>query len=163
LSSSARKEAQGIYVPVILGLNVLYVFLKYIRVSWLESVVWETFLFGVFGVSYYLLYTQILDHAVNRSSRDTSLVGGHWLDVLAVLAVIQIGAAFSSRFYWLLLMLPAWGAWALYQAVMGKGGLVGGLMGGGGPNTTEGSTGATGGVDSAPPANRKQRRSEQRN
>eukprot|EP00977_Amphora_coffeiformis_P029657 scaffold42145_cov221-Amphora_coffeaeformis.AAC.3 len=127
----------------------------------MESVVWEAFFSGVFGVSHYLLYTQILDHAVNRSARDTGLIGGHWLDVLAVLAVIQIGTAFSTRFYWLLLLLPAWGAWALYQAVMGKGGLMGGLTGG--SNTAEESTGGTGGDTSAAPTNRKQRRSEQRN
>lgn len=155
VSLPARREAQGIYVPVILGLNLFYVFLKYIRASWLESVVWETFFLAVFGVTYYLLYTQILDHAMNRSARDTGLIGGHWLDVLAVLAVIQIGTAFSTRFYWLLWVLPAWGAWSLYQTVMGKGGLMGAMTGGGGGSNTASSSNDA-------PVNRKQRRTEQR-
>ena len=121
----------------------------------MESIAWEIGMGVLFAVAYYLLYQQILDHAATRSARDTSLIGGQWLDVLAVLAVIQLGTAFSTRFYWLLLALPLWGAWSLYQTIMGKGG----LMGGGGGTADAGLSTESA---SAAPSNRKQRRADQR-
>lgn len=153
----ARKQAQDIYLPVILGLNlVYYVLLKYMRASWLQSTAWEIGFGILFAVAYYLLYQQILDHAMTARRDDKRLIGGHWLDVLAVLAVIQFGTAFSTTFYWLLLVLPVWAAWSLYQTVMGKGG----IMGGSGSTSTSSATAS--GAEGADPTNRKQRRAEQR-
>lgn len=157
---TARKQAQDIYVPVILGVNLVYYLVKYLRGFWLESTLAEVALGVLFAAAYYLLYQQILDHAANRSAKDTSLIGGHWLDVLAVLAVIQYGTAFATWFYWLLLALPAWGAWSLYQTVMGKEGIMGsaGLTGG-----SLSTSAPTADDSSAVATNRKQRRAEQRN
>ena len=132
------------------------------RGFWLESVAWEIGFGVLFTVAYYLLYQQILDHAMTARRRDDkSLIGGHWLDVLAVLAVIQFGTAFSTTFYWLLLALPAWGAWSLYQTIMGKEG----IMGGGGSSMGSASTSSAtaSGTEGAVPTNRKQRRADQRN
>lgn len=141
----------------------MYYLIKYLRGFWLESTLTEVALGVLFAAAYYLLYQQILDHAANRSAKDTSLVGGHWLDVLAVLAVIQYGTAFATWFYWLLLALPAWGAWSLYQTVMGKEGIMGSAAGltGGSLSTTSSAPPAD--DSSTVPTNRKQRRAEQRN
>ena len=142
-----------------LSINLFYYLVKYLRGSWLESKAWEIALGLLFAAAYYLLYQQILDHAAGRSAKDTgSLAGGHWLDVLAVVAVIQFGTAWFLWCYWLLLALPAWGAWSLYQTVMGKEGIMGSsnAMGGGSSSTTPMD-------EPSAPTNRKQRRAEQRN
>lgn len=151
---SARKEAQVIYIPVIFCINVFYWLLKYLRGFWLESTVWEIVFGALFAAIHFGLYLQILDHAETRSSRDKNLVGGHWLDVLAVIAVIQLGAAFSAKLYWLLLLLPVWGGWSLYQTIMGKQGIVGSM---------KGSNANVMPSQAAAPTNRKQRRAEQKN
>ena len=127
----------------------------------MESIVGEVLLgVVVLGGAHYAIYGQILDHAANQSARDSSLAGGKWLDVLAVLAVIQLGGAFDTRMFWCLLVLPAWGAWSLYHTVMGKQGLVGSMTSGNGGGSN--SSAATG-EPMAAPVNRKQRRAEQRN
>lgn len=158
---TARKEAQSIYLPVILGVNAFYWLIKYIRGYWLESTLFEIFLAVLFGATHYVVYLQILDQAMNRSARDTSLIGGHWLDVLAVVILIQLSLTYTVKASWLLLLLPLWGGWTLYQTVMGKQGIVGGMTGGSTANTSSSSTG--GGSDAAAaPTNRKQRRAEQK-
>jgi hypothetical protein len=157
----------------------MYWFLKYIRGFWLQSTVWEIFFAAVFAGTHLALYLQILDHAANHhhnhkslsysSSRSsarggggdaTSLVGGHWLDVLAVVTLIQMTTAFSTKAYWLLLLLPVWGAWSLYQSVMGKQGIVGSMTG---SNSNNNNSNYPAGNEMTAPINRKQRRAEQKN
>jgi hypothetical protein len=77
---AARKQAQGIYVPVILGLNVFYLLLKYLLDFWFSWVGWDILFLAIFAGTYYFVYQQILDNAANRSARDTSLIGGKALE-----------------------------------------------------------------------------------
>ena len=92
-------------------------------------------------------------------------MGGAALDYLAVVVVIQFGSLYSSKFYWLLLLIPVWGAWTLYQTFKGSGTAgssgatgAGGGFGGGAAMPTSGG----GNAAAAAAGNRKQRRAEER-
>ena len=80
---------------------------------------------GIFGILVLLAlqaysYVGILDNAANRSASDTSLVGGASLDILGLTLLIQfLTVLVSPAFYWLLVILPIWGAYFLYTTFRG--------------------------------------------
>lgn len=67
----------------------------------------------IWGLEYYA-YVGILDNAVNRSPGDKSLVGGSSLDLLALVLFVQFGSLIWSKLFWLLSIVPVWGAYNLY-------------------------------------------------
>jgi hypothetical protein len=79
-------------------------------ISNLESIFVLVVLFGLQVYSYF----GILDHASNNASKkqDSTLVGGSYLDLLALALIIQFGAILiSSKFYYVLaIVAPIWGA-----------------------------------------------------
>ena len=82
-----------------------------------------------------------------------SLVGGAYLDVLAVTLAIQFGTVLhSAKWYWLLCVFPVWGGWVLY-----------GMWYGGGKKSGSGGTSATA-TDGMSSGNdeRRQKRAEKR-
>lgn len=65
-------------------------------------------------------YKSILESAAT-SKTSTDLVGGAWLDVVAVVWLIQAGTAlWSPKAYYLLPGLPLWGAYKLYKTFKGS-------------------------------------------
>lgn len=129
----ARKEAAQTYQPVLIVLNAVYLILRYLLkglADFLPS--WKEWL-GIFlllalqGFS----YTGILENAANQhnaSSSPTSsqrLVGGIYLDVLGLAALIQfLSILWSPRWYGLLVIFPLWGLYSLYRTVRGDGGSI---------------------------------------
>jgi hypothetical protein len=69
-------------------------------------------------------YIGILDQAANANSGSKSskkaLVGGHHLDLLGLTLVVQYGSVLhSTKWYWLLVVVPLWGGWTLYSSFFG--------------------------------------------
>lgn len=98
---------------------------------------WESVpLLAVAGLQWYA-YAGILDQAgQTRKAGDTSLVGGSNLDLLVVTLLVQYGAVlWTSKVYYLLLMVPVWGAYALYSTFFGGGNKKSGTS----PSSTESS------------------------
>ncbi|KAL7432241.1 hypothetical protein ACHAXH_006922, partial [Discostella pseudostelligera] len=160
----ARQAASTSYFPIIIAINAGYLFLRLIYQRNLLSV--THFLATIFlvGLSY-ISYKGILeDHAntiPSTSSGAEALAGGASLDLLGLVSVVQYGSVFvSTKFYWLLLLIPIWGGWKLYSIM--KGGL-GGLF----PNkgNTRPTTNESDNIndDNAEKSNaRKQKRAEKR-
>lgn len=107
------------YKPFLLGINVVYLILRYyIAPFWDTHDLISSFesifvLIVLFGLQYYA-YKGILEHAVNYASRknDSALIGGSNIDLLALALIVQFGALLiSSKFYYVLaIVAPIWGA-----------------------------------------------------
>ena len=101
-------------------------------------------------------YLGILDSAANkRPGKDSALVGGEHLDLLALTWMVQFGSVLLTRkFYWVLCILPPWGGWTLYKAFKG------------GPNNQKGDVGTVdpySGVETDPTlADKRRKRREKR-
>lgn len=119
VTSLAKASVEKFYKPFLLGVNGIYLLLRYYLAP-----VWDTHdlissvesifvLLVLFGLQYYA-YTGIIEHAVNCASRknDSSLIGGSNLDLLALALIVQFGALLiSSKFYYVLaIVAPIWGA-----------------------------------------------------
>jgi len=119
----------GFYKPFLLGINavclILRIFLSTKTTS--DNGSWKQWLglLCTLGLQYYS-YIGILDDATNPKSNTTSkkngkaLVGGASLDLLALALVVQFGTIlWSPKVYWLLAIVPPWGAWSLYKTFKG--------------------------------------------
>jgi hypothetical protein len=104
-------------------------------------------------------YVGILDQAANAStaggsSSSSSLVGGAHLDLLAITLLVQYGTVLhSTKWYWVLALVPIWGGWKLYTT-----------FGGGGKKKVAPSSSATEdpGAKNDANADKRQKRSEKR-
>ena len=116
----ARAQASGTYLPIVLGINAVYILL------FLGSKGFDSFLnfwtaagvLSVWGLQYFA-YGGILDNAANRNPNDKSLVGGSSLDLLGLTVAIQFGSLWYPRVYWALGIVPIWGGWTLYSTAFG--------------------------------------------
>jgi len=113
---AARTAATNFYRPFLLVANTVYLLLRYFRYGWEVPSFWGSVgIFSLWALEYFA-YIGILDNAVNRSVGDKGLVGGSSLDLLGLVVLVQFGTIlFSPKFYWLLAVLPPWGAWTLYK------------------------------------------------
>jgi len=124
------------------GNTVFYLLLRYYWLGRSGVLSFSSLLvFVVFGALQYYSYVGILDaHAVaattatnasaakqtssssSSSSRNSNaLIGGHALDIFGLTVVVQYGSLLvSTKFYYLLAILPLWGAWTLYNMVRGN-------------------------------------------
>jgi hypothetical protein len=65
-------------------------------------------------------YLGIMDNAANRSTKDSALIGGAHLDLLALTWLVQFGSVLLTRkVYWVLCIVPPWGGWTLYKTFKG--------------------------------------------
>ena len=120
-------------------------------------------------------YKGILDDHAESASKSTTkvvgggkanekLAGGASLDLLGLVVLVQFGSALiSDKFYWLLAILPFWGAYKIYTMVYGAKNMMKGGSGGGGGYSSmaapaEGQLSGTG--DAA--EERRKRRAERR-
>lgn len=63
-------------------------------------------------------YMGIIDQARNKknTSKQKDLIGGIHLDFLVLTIVVQFGSAWhSTKWFYLLWVVPLWGAWMLYS------------------------------------------------
>ena len=144
-AKAAAKTASSTYLPIISIINVAYLFIRIIYH-------WETFNTSQLLLTSLLLvltafaYQGIVQDHIDKtssvafsSSKSTSssdshssIAGGISLDLLGLVVVIQFGTAlWSNRFFYLLIVIPIYGAWKLYNTFFsGSGGMLGGLFGG---------------------------------
>ncbi len=64
------------------------------------------------------------DHAntipKGKGGTGEALAGGASLDLLGLVSVVQYGSVLAStKMYWLLVLIPIWGAWKLYSIFKG--------------------------------------------
>jgi len=159
---AARTAATNFYRPFLLVANTVYLLLRYFRYGWEVPSFWGSVgIFSLWALEYFA-YIGILDNAVNRSVGDKGLVGGSSLDLLGLVVLVQFGTIlFSPKFYWLLAVLPPWGAWTLYKLFAGGNGLFGGTPGNDSQKSSQIDNRAEG-VDDDKRAERRQKRAEKR-
>jgi hypothetical protein len=118
--SSAKESAGKTYNPILLGTNVVYLLL--LLGSRQSLTLWRGLLMAItWGLQGYA-YLGIMDNAANaiRSIKDSALVGGAHLDLLALTWLVQFGSVLlTSKLYWLLCIVPPWGGWTLYKTFKG--------------------------------------------
>jgi hypothetical protein len=155
----AKESASKTYNPILLGTNVVYLLL--VIGSWQSLTVWRGLLMAItWGLQGYA-YLGIMDNASNRSTKDSTLVGGAHLDLLALTWLVQFGSVlFTPKVYWLLCIVPPWGGWTLYKMFKGGPSKVGvdGAAAGTDPNAA-----AAAATETDPKlADKRQRRAEKR-
>lgn len=117
-AAAARGAATATYFPIVLALNLGYLFLRLVY-QWSSSTIYTgvatTSLIGLSCVSYKGI---LEDHAHPSTKRDSpdALAGGASLDLLGLVTVIQYGTVLiSEKLYWALVVIPLWGGWKLYS------------------------------------------------
>lgn len=120
----AKSATANIYQPILLGTNALYVVLLLgLDVSY---TVWNILgMLATWGLQAYA-YLGILDQAANAKAsggnKSKNLIGGAHLDLLGLTLFIQYGTILhSTKWYWVLGIVPIWGGWTLYQTFYGGG------------------------------------------
>lgn len=145
------------YQPILLGTNAVYILMLLgLHVSW---TIWNILGMLITWALQAYAYVGILDQAANAggssSSSSSSLVGGAHLDLLAVTFLVQYGTVLhSTKWYWVLALVPIWGGWKLYTT-----------FGAGGKKKVAPSSSATeepGANTTTANADRRQKRSEKR-
>ena len=132
---SAKQSAATTYFPIVLAINAVYLFLRFIYQRNSITILHTLITIGLVSLSY-ISYKGILeDHAntiPSKGNKSDALAGGVSLDLLGLVLIVQYGTIFiSTKLYWLLLIIPIWGCYKLYTTFFGgKGGGLGGLMGG---------------------------------
>lgn len=169
-AKAARSSASSTYLPLVLGLNVFHLLLR--LYSWdsfatFRNLSLHAVLLGLTAFA----YRGILDGHADSSGRgrgrdgDVALAGGASLDLLGLVVVVQFGSALiSDGFYWLVTILPFWGAYTAWKMFKGaREGMMGNGGRGGAGGTVAGNPGADAGgeVDEAT-AERRRKRSERR-
>jgi SRP-independent targeting protein 2/TMEM208 len=160
---TALDSAVAFYRPLLLLTNCAYWLIRWRRHGLLAiSLLGGVGVASTMALQYYA-YVGILDNAAATTGHrsvvgDQSLVGGSSLDLLALTWLVQFGSVLvSGRFYWLLAVVPPWGAYALYQTLF--------RTGSGGPptaSTTTPSTANHGAEASGAQSERRQHRAEKR-
>ena len=170
----AREAASATYLPIVGGINVLHMLIRLYQ--------WEAFtssrstivLNALLLILTAFAYKGILDDHAESASKSTTkvvsggkanekLAGGASLDLLGLVVLVQFGSALiSNKFYWLLAILPFWGAYKIYTMVYGaKNMMRGGSEGGGGYSSMAAPTDGQSGTGDAAEERRK-RRAERR-
>ena len=132
----ARQAASSSYFPIIVTINIGYLFLRLIYQRSLISVSHLLATIVLVALSF-VSYKGILEDHANTipkgkgGNSSEALAGGASLDLLGLVVMVQFGSALiSNKFYWLLLAIPIWGMWKLYSIFYGStgGGMLGGLF-----------------------------------
>ena len=132
---TAKQATSKFYKPFILGSNILYLLflfgLNSTSTPTTSSIVWTVLCNTITWGLQYFAYVGILEHAANNNpagSKNKDLVGGVHLDLLGLTMVVQyLSVLHSRKWFSLLLVVPAYALWSLYN--MYKGG-ANGMMGG---------------------------------
>ncbi|KAL7535890.1 hypothetical protein ACHAXR_006795, partial [Thalassiosira sp. AJA248-18] len=121
---SAREAAASTYFPIVVALNLGYLFLRLVY-QWKSLTVYSGIVTAIMVSGSTISYKGILeDHAKSISKRkggSEALAGGASLDLLGLLVVVQYGTVFvSEKLYWLLAIIPVWGGWKIYSTFFGS-------------------------------------------
>ena len=120
----AQKSTSQWYVPLLGGINVIYVWLR----VWRR---WSTWTWGHMCMSVVLwaltvvAYQGIVTDSASAmqsnkgAGNQQRLSGGASLDMLGIVLLVQFGSTlWSPRCYWLLLLIPVGFLWNLYNTFL---------------------------------------------
>lgn len=120
--STAKAQAASFYMPLLIGINALYVAIRYYVGGFANMGVSSYLVLAIFVAMQVYAYIGILECSVNHKGSDKALVGGSNLDLLAITYLIQFGGLLiSTKFYYLLLLIPVWAGYSLYKTFFGGG------------------------------------------
>eukprot|EP00569_Conticribra_weissflogii_P006132 CAMPEP_0171334200 /NCGR_PEP_ID=MMETSP0878-20121228/4514_1 /TAXON_ID=67004 /ORGANISM="Thalassiosira weissflogii, Strain CCMP1336" /LENGTH=173 /DNA_ID=CAMNT_0011835267 /DNA_START=140 /DNA_END=658 /DNA_ORIENTATION=+ len=161
-SAVAREAAAKTYMPIISVLDIIYLILRLSKFDTLTKT--EAFFTVLLLILSCVSYVCILDAHANNSSvskKGDPLAGGASLDLLGLVVVVQYGSVLiSSKFYWLLLLIPSYGGWKLYSTFFGGSSGVAGMVPQNQP--AKGYLESKEGEDSDKAADKRKRRAERR-
>lgn len=122
-AAGARASAGQTYGPLFLGVNVIFLLVKIIKYGSSTYTIWSYIgIVLLLGLNWFC-YTNILESAASSTGHSKDLVGGAWLDVIAVVWLVQAGTSlWSPQVYYVLGVLPLWGAYKLFHTLKGGGG-----------------------------------------
>uniref|UniRef100_A0A7S4JX31 Transmembrane protein 208 n=1 Tax=Odontella aurita TaxID=265563 RepID=A0A7S4JX31_9STRA len=127
-AAAARGSAKSFYLPVVLIINVVYILIRVIcqRESFtrnqalLTTILWALTAFAYNGIIEDHVNSASSPKKTGKSSGSDPIAGGASLDLLGLVVVSQFGGCLiSEKFYWLICVLPFWGAWMGYQIIYG--------------------------------------------
>ena len=132
--TAAKDATAKTYVPIVIGVNVVYVVLLVLGFSSSSSSQYDGFWpyegtkFGLLGMLVTWLqqgyaYVGIIDHAAKSTApRSTDLVGGIYLDLLMATIVTQFLSLFHTQewFYITIVGVPLVGLYKLYHTFYGS-------------------------------------------
>lgn len=122
-----RAEVINFYKPFLLSCNGLYVLLRWYMIGSIVSFqsvihcIQSVFIMLLlFGLQYYS-YLGIIEDASNpKRNKKEYLAGGAHLDLLGFVLFVQFGSIIlTTKLYYLLLIIPVWGMWSLYNTFYG--------------------------------------------
>mmetsp|Transcript_3872 Transcript_3872/g.5067 ORF Transcript_3872/g.5067 Transcript_3872/m.5067 type:complete len:166 (+) Transcript_3872:46-543(+) len=109
-AAAAKQQTNSFYLPLIVSLNFLHIFLLFILSSQTFTKT-RIFITVIEWIGTYISYQGILHDAetgkLTRDKKDTKLSGGIYLDILGLILFVQYGSMFIGGFVdWLLLFVP---------------------------------------------------------
>mmetsp|Transcript_12611 Transcript_12611/g.18540 ORF Transcript_12611/g.18540 Transcript_12611/m.18540 type:complete len:165 (+) Transcript_12611:133-627(+) len=119
-AAAAKLQTSKTYLPIFIAINALFLIGKFVIGSVQSYTIWSYVGIALLVGLNVMCYLSILEAASSASPTSTDLVGGIWLDVVALVWSVQAGTLFwNSFFYYFLLILPPWAAFKIYTTVRG--------------------------------------------
>lgn len=121
-AAAARASTSSVYFPIIASTNIVYFFIRIIW-KWESYDKFQAFMSALLWILTVFAYNGIKEDAAatsTQSSKSKKLAGGASLDLLGLVVLVQFGSAcLSDSFFWMLLIVPVWGARKLYSTMKG--------------------------------------------
>jgi hypothetical protein len=114
----AQASSAAFYKTFLVAINLLYLTLRLFVFRSLFGF-GQMFAIAIVWGSQYYAYLGILNHAARPHTNKKELVGGKFLDLLAVVIVLQFGSLLAPKILLALVFLPIWGGWTLYSTFKG--------------------------------------------
>jgi hypothetical protein len=136
-AAAAKEATANVYQPLLMGSNLLYCLLLW----WMMDPGWNVWtilsVMATWGLQLFA-YLGIIDRAKNNNkanstnststaastanSKQKDLVGGAHLDLLGLTLTVQYASVLhSTKWFYLLWLVPMWGGWMLYTTFLGGG------------------------------------------
>jgi hypothetical protein len=160
-ATTAKQAAAKTYFPIVAGINLLYIFLRFVYYKSSLTTYHACMSLLLVGISFFAYKGILDDHASSCSSggKGEALAGGMSLDLLGLAILVQLGSLFASDyFYWLLGLIPIVGGYKLYKTFQGGKEAVGGFM----PDNNAAENARGSNVDNDEAAAKRQKRAERR-
>lgn len=128
---TAKDTAAQTYRPILLGINVIYLLLVFglkkgdngASTSMLPYGVWGCLgMLSAWGVQIYA-YMGILEQSQNAKQKKGEIAGGVYLDYLGLSVAVQfLSVLHTTKWFWILVTIPAYALYSLYTTLYGGGG-----------------------------------------
>lgn len=125
----ARGAAAKTYFPIVAGVNLIYLFLRYVYYKSTLTTYDSCLGLLLVGISCFAYKGILEDHAASSGdNKGEALAGGLSLDLLGLTILIQFGSFMYVYFYWLLGLIPIVGGYKLYKTFQGGKDAIGGFL-----------------------------------